>query len=1134
MKRKLLLCCSAACAALATGAHADITSKTTTPVRSSTINNNAPGDVVITSNGSIELENTDGVAAVTVDSNNSVNNAGRILIENADDATGVLINGGTSGSITISGDIDLLEDYARTDADDDGDLDGAYAQAVRQHGIWLKGAGGLNGDITLTGGGAIEVEGNQSAAIRLDSGLNGKFVNDGSIAIVGKDSTAIDMRGGLTGGFRQSGSITAIGENASAIKIVGDIGGAFINEGTASSTGFASTTATNYVDPDTLDDDDTPIADRIDAEELLDNGPTVSIGGDIARGFLNNGDVDDFVSQADEDDTTKDTVEDFDENRSTGVIRSYGSGEAVLISTELNPSGGDIVFGKVVEEVRDTTDDDDDDDVTEVIATFTFDEGFINRGTISANGLNVGFDATAVRIEGAADGSRSVTIEGGLRNTGTISATAYEGDALALSIGPYTSTPAITNTGTIEAGVATEEDNTAHALLIEETASAPALVNTGVIRASARGYEGVAAAITDRSGTVDTILNQGTISAAFVDDGEENKGLGATIAIDVSAGDGVTITQSRRTPVDDVNGDGSINDSDVRTPEIIGDVLFGAGNDAFVVTAGTVDGDISFGGGDDAFSITGASVSGALNLGAGVDAITLSGGAVFSGAIIDADGAATVKVDASTFELVDSDPLTIDRLELTGASELSFVTGDVSADTALITATTSAVISSESQINVSVTEFVNSQRSFLLLQSADLSVTGGDIVNVGVSAPAIFKTAVEASDTQLRVELTPKTSADLGLNVNQSAAYGAFLTLASASGVVGGALTSYMEEDELVVAYKQLLPDYSDAATQFLSSEASIVNGALARRFEQLHANPEAAHGFWLMEQTAYTREKGDTEAVGYDGFGASFEAGYDRRLTENIIVGASAAARIGKYSTPDDVSGETGISAYQLTAYASARFGGLTLDAAGGAGLANIDSKRIIAFGDLLDVYEGKTDGSTFSGSARASYRLGFGNYYVTPVVAIDYFRLRQDGYTETASASEAPLALTLGEATTSRTSGTALLRFGRQGEGATRYEAAGFGQYRTTASDLKFFQNFYAGYRTAIDETLYSVDVSFAEGGEMFEIADLQGYGDAALFGAAIGAVGDGFILSVNYDGEVEDDVMTHRIGAVFRMAF
>ncbi|MEQ8178626.1 MAG: autotransporter domain-containing protein [Amphiplicatus sp.] len=1134
MKRKLLLSCSAACAALSTGAHADITGKTTTPVRSSTINNGGPGNVVLNANGTIELKDANGLTAVTLDSNHLVSNGGLLSIRNGNDSTGVLINGGVSGSVNIIGDISLLEDYARTDTDGDGDLDGAYAQAVRQHGVWLKGAGGFTGDITLGPGASIQVEGNQSAGIRLDSGLNGAFVNDGSIALIGKDSIGVDMRAGSTGGFLQSGNVTALGENASAIKVVGNIGGAFVNEGTASSTGFASTTKTNYVDPDTLKDGDTPIADRIDAEELLDNGPTISIGGDIAKGFLNNGKVDDFVSQADKDDTTKDTVEDFDENRSTGVIRSYGSGPAVLISTEIDPSGGDIVFGKVEEAVRDTLDDDDDDNTTEVIATFTYDEGFINRGTISANGLNVGFNATAVRIEGAADGSRSVAIEGGLRNTGTISAAAYEADATALSIGRYTQTPTITNTGVIEAGVATEANNKAHALLIEENASVTALVNTGSIKASARGYEGVAAAITDRSGAVDTILNQGTISAAFIDDGEENKGLGATVAIDVSAGDGVTLTQSRRTPVDDVNGDGAINSGDVPTPAIVGDVLFGAGNDVFVIQAGTVDGRVSFGNGDDALSISNASVSGTINLGAGVDTFSLTNGATFRGAIIDADGAGFLKVDASEIELVDADPLTVDRLELVGESKLSFLTGDVSADTALITATTSAVISSESEINVGVTEFANVKRSFLLIESAALSVTDGAIIDVTINAPAIFKTDVSASDTELRVDLTPKTSADLGLNVNQSAAYNAFLNLAAASGVVGEALTSYMAEDELIIAYKQLLPDYSDAATHFLASEASIANGALARRFDQLHSNPDMVHGFWLMEQTAYTREKGDTKAVGYDGFGASFEAGYDRRLTDNIVVGASAAARIGKYSTPDDVSGETGVSAYQATLYAAAKFGGLTLDVAGGAGIAKIDNKRIISFGDMLDVYEGKTDGTTFSGSARASYKLGFGAYYVTPVVSIDYFRLKQDAYTETASASDAPLALSIGEATTGRTSGTALLRFGRQGEGATRYEAAGFGQYRTTTSDLKFFQNFYAGYRTAIDESLYSVDVSFAEGEDIFEISDLKGYRDAALFGAAIGAVGDGFTLSVNYDGEVEADVMTHRIGAVFRMAF
>ncbi|MEE2692165.1 MAG: autotransporter domain-containing protein [Pseudomonadota bacterium] len=1141
MKRGLLLGCSIACIVLATGAQAEITGKTTTPVRSSTINNNNPGDVSITKNGSIELKDTAGIIAVRLDSNNAVHNAGTISIKNANDATGVQIDGGVTGSVRVSGKIELLEDYARTDVDKDGDLDGPYAVALRQNGIWLKGAGGLTGNIIIEAAGVITVEGNDSAGVRLDSLLNGAFTNDGSISIVGSNSIGVDMRAGVTGGFLQSGNVTAMGENASAIKVLGGVGGAFVNEGIVQATGFASTTLTNYVDPDTLKEGDKPISERIDAEDLLAGGPAIAIGGNVAKGFLNNGAVDDFVSQADKDDTTKDTVEDFDENRSTGTIRSFGSGPAVLVSTELAGSG-DIVFGKVVESVRDSLDDDKDGDRAEIIATFSYDEGFINRGSISANGLNVGFNATAVRIEGAADGSRKTIIEGGLRNSGAISAKAFEADAVALSIGRYTQTPQIINSGKIEAGVATEGSNKAQALLIEANADVKAIVNTGSIAAVSRGYAGKATAIADQSGGIETILNQGVISAKFSDDGETNEGLGATVAIDLSshgAGDGVVITQSWRTPVDDVNGDGTINNGDVLTPSIVGDVLFGAGDDVFNISGGTVEGLVSFGAGNDALTLSNAAMAGTINLGAGVDTISFSNGAFFRGSIVDADGTGSLAVSASAVEFVDSGSLTLSTLNVSGGSELSFLSGDVDELIPLIRATSSAVIASDTTISVNVTEFKNRQRSFLLIQSADLTIVGGDSVDVdlAVNAPAIFKTAIDISDTELRVDLTPKTSADLGLNVNQSAAYSAFLNLAEAKAVVGGALTSYMAEDELVVAYKQLLPDYSDSATRFLSSEASIVNGALARRFDQMHADPDRTQGFWLMEQTAYMREKGDSEAVGFDGFGASFEGGYDRRISDNLALGANIAARIGKYSTPDDVSGETGISAYQIGLYGSGKVGGLMIDATGAAGVATVDSKRIISFGDMLDVYEGKADGSFYSGSARLSYKFAFGSYYLMPAAAIDYFRLHQKEYTETATASDAPLALRVGEATTSRTSGTALVRFGHNGEGGARYQRPqAFSQYYyATTSELRFFQDFYAGYRKAIDEELYNVEVAFAAAdGDVFEISDLKGYGDAALFGLSIGAVGDGFTLTFSYDGEFEDSVMTHRVGAAFRLVF
>src|SRR5690606_4400942 len=126
--RLLLACtCLTPIGFFASALHAERTvdTKITTPIATSTASNGAPDNVSITSAGSIVPA---GGVAVTIDSNNSVSNAGTIQITNANDATGILANPGTAGAITNSGKIVIDETYTATDTDNDGDLDGPFAQ----------------------------------------------------------------------------------------------------------------------------------------------------------------------------------------------------------------------------------------------------------------------------------------------------------------------------------------------------------------------------------------------------------------------------------------------------------------------------------------------------------------------------------------------------------------------------------------------------------------------------------------------------------------------------------------------------------------------------------------------------------------------------------------------------------------------------------------------------------------------------------------------------------------------------------------------------------------------------------------------------------------------------------------------
>jgi hypothetical protein len=84
-------------------------------------------DVRISSTGSVKPAAGN---AVTIDSNDSVKNEGAIQITGSNNSAGIVANPGLTANITNTGTITIDETYTPTDADNDGDIDGAFARAL--------------------------------------------------------------------------------------------------------------------------------------------------------------------------------------------------------------------------------------------------------------------------------------------------------------------------------------------------------------------------------------------------------------------------------------------------------------------------------------------------------------------------------------------------------------------------------------------------------------------------------------------------------------------------------------------------------------------------------------------------------------------------------------------------------------------------------------------------------------------------------------------------------------------------------------------------------------------------------------------------------------------------------------------
>src|SRR5690606_6797302 len=303
---RYLLTSTALLARAVPAAAEDISTAITQPVKTSTIKNGAADSITITSSGSVKPS---GGTAVTMDSDHAVTNQGTIGISNASGAIGILAAAGTSGNIVNSGTITVDESYTPTDADNDGDLDGPFAQGSNRFGIRTGGTHSGN----VVNSGTITVEGNDPRAIRLVGALTGNLIQDGMTKVVGDRSVGV-RADAITGNVRQAGEVSAQGEDAIGARFAGDVTGAMVIQGKISSTGYRNTTAPSSTD-------------KLDADDLLQGGPVVLIEGNVTGGIhLAVAPKDSDADDKDEDD---DGIEDAKEGNA--ALTSYGAAPALAV-----------------------------------------------------------------------------------------------------------------------------------------------------------------------------------------------------------------------------------------------------------------------------------------------------------------------------------------------------------------------------------------------------------------------------------------------------------------------------------------------------------------------------------------------------------------------------------------------------------------------------------------------------------------------------------------------------------------------------------------------------------------------------------------------------------------------------------
>lgn len=926
-------------------AETTIGSSTTTAVKTSTVASGAADDITVSSAGSITL--TSGTT-ITQDSNNNVSNAGTLKISDANNATGILATAGTSGNITHSGTITLDESYTATDSDNDGDIDGPFAQGSSRNGIWVQPGAVHTGNIDSSG--TITIEGNQSAGIRLDAPLTGNLSTNGTTSVLGDNSYGV-LANAVTGNVTIRGTTTATGANSAGVVLLGDVTGAVKIQGTVTSTGYRSTT--RPTDPS-----------KLDADDLLQGGSAVTIAGNVAGGIIF--DVPPTLD-ASNPDVDNDGLTDSSEG-SASVI-TYGSAAAVQIgSATTNTNIG-------------------------AVASDSSGYGLIVKGAVAGYGIYDGVAANGMVIGGLGG---AVNIAKGIQVTGTVGAVSYDSNATALRLGSGVTAGTIAISGSVGATGANIASTSARALVIDAGAAVSTINVSGSLAASAlSSTNGTAIALLDFSGTVSTLSNTGIISASGGKDG-------SNIAIDLSANSsGVTLTQA-------------LASSTASAPSIKGDVRLGSGNDSVALSAGTLTGNVDLGGGANGLALSGASaltgnislggsgsslslagtsqLNGGVDFGGGTATLTLSDTAALNGMINNAGNTAVI-VNGGTLNASNTGTVALASLNMSGTSVIGVTIDSANGTHTLYDVAGAATFASGSQVKATLTNVSGAEGNYVIVHAGSLS--GAPVLSSTTLIPYMFNGSVasDASTGQVTLSIKAKTVSELGLSGSVARAYDAIFNALDKDSAVASSYLAITDGTTLEANLRQMLPDHAGGTFEAVTAGSR----ATARILSDpggIYRTADGNLGFWL-QQVAFGSSKsvGDTASYDINGWGVSFGAEY---LTGLGAFGGSFA-----YIHGSDSSGSTDNAVdsdqFELAAHWRGDWGPFQTYARVSAAHIGFNGSRHFESGNVVRTAEGDWSGKLVSAVAGGSYELRFNRFTLRPAASIDYYRLKEDGYSET-----------------------------------------------------------------------------------------------------------------------------------------
>lgn len=885
-------------------------------IKTSTADGTNPGNITVASGGEIVLK--DPGVMVTVDSNNSFTNDG--VMENFSDqgVTAILIdtsNSSITGDVTNNNLIQLGPDRNDTDA------------TGANFGIVLSGGNGFTGNITLGSGSTLAVKGIDGVGIKIDDVMTGDIISAGSILMQGENSVGLALNSTLNGSIINNRVINVNAENSVGIHVNGYMSGSLINRGNIVTGGQAFFNR------------------KRELQQGFVSKAGIIVRNDIAGGILNlKGELEDIGNFA-------------------GTITSRGDGPAIWITTEqVDGSFRNITIGNA--HVVDTSADDIEN--AEKPTPNLTGYSLINEGTITGQGGFNGVDANGIRLEGSnIEGQvSSISLTGGIFNTGEINVQATDGDTLGLYIGDNVSVPSFTSTGSmiITSSRASLDENfdgkiegfgpggNATAIHVNETGSLASFRNEGVIQVVASGENNNAYGVRDLSGTLTSVYNEGTISVRTQQEG------GVALAFDLSnAQSDITFT----------NKGG-----------IVGDVLLNTGNQTVTFDGGAMLGDINYAGSTGSMSIV--------------------NGSDYRGALLNAQNI-NLSLDTSALDLRATEtPTTVASFTATNASQIKVRLDPSGGKLGGLNVTGTASLSGDTKLETVFDSFGFENETYEILNAGNLDIVGGASSIVNVAETYLFESrffGTDGANGKLLLSVRRKDADELGLTGNRAAIYEGSVQALRADAEFGAALANIQTGDEFADVLNQMMPQPLTGTTREIASSLSTFShGAMRDRLgtiRQLNAGllvegkagtvvTESGgvinledNGIWGQQFFYEFNRKADGQFSSHGGDTFGIALGYDRALFGLDAVGVSLVHGISSFQ--DDGRFDDNLLAFStlLSTYASYNNGGFFTDMSVGFGFNAYDSERRVVVGELVRTPEASWTGTQLTSHITSGYRL-------------------------------------------------------------------------------------------------------------------------------------------------------------------